>query len=113
MSRYYIASSYVLSGACIYSSNIVNYQPKNSILNSHWNLLKVENSPFPQIAFVLSPFLVPVFSIGLPISCVIHHINKITSNNNVSKIIITSNNKISNINDVNHPSGWRRPYKST
>ena len=75
MSLKYIASCYLLTGTCIIISNNTEYVPSSNILKSYWNLLKIEDSLFPQTMFAFSPFLVPVFSIGLPILCAMDYFN--------------------------------------
>lgn len=76
MSGYFCAGCYLISGAAIVLSNKTSYQPSLQIIKCYWNLLKMESSPFPQVMFIMSPFLIPVMAITLPILSVSETISK-------------------------------------
>lgn len=65
----YIISSYGIMGSTIYISNTTPYHPTNNILNVWWNLLKIdtdEGYATTAVSFVLSPLIIPVYTITLP-----------------------------------------------
>ncbi len=69
----YIITTYGISAGCIYTSNKINYQPKNWIVKTYWDMLKfdtqnnsTENGKIlSTIVFVLSPLTVPLITGGI------------------------------------------------
>ncbi len=65
ISRTYLVAIGVVSG-----TNILDYQPKNLLLNSFWNLLNINTNYGKTTSFItitFAPFLIPVFGISLPL----------------------------------------------
>jgi hypothetical protein len=69
MASKYVISSYVITGSIIYTANTTNFHIKNSTLSVWWDLLKFDNNEgatTATISFMLSPLIIPVYTITLP-----------------------------------------------
>ena len=72
MTKRLIFGSYVISGGCIWFSNKTSYSPTNKVMNTFWDMLKINSSYGKTVAvtnFVLAPALVPVHTITLSLLC--------------------------------------------
>jgi hypothetical protein len=65
-----IIGAYLSASGVVAGTNILDYQPKNLLLNSFWNLLNINTNYGRTTAFItvaFAPFLIPVFGISLPL----------------------------------------------
>lgn len=73
----YILGTYAIGGVYVVGVNKFDYHPKSAILDTVWNLPRVDTSYGPTVAgitLILSPFLMPVYGITVPMLCTYEYI---------------------------------------
>ena len=69
MTKRIILGCYGIAGATILAINKTTYRPKDIVLDTYWEMLKIDK-PYGKITtgicFGLAPAIVPVFAISIP-----------------------------------------------
>ena len=83
-----VFGSYAISGGFIYASNKTSYHPQNEILDTFYDMLKVDTSYGETVSlvnFILAPALVPVYIVTLPLICGLGYINSLKNKSDKNK----------------------------
>jgi len=65
----YILSTYAIGTSYVLGSNLTNYRPDNAVLDTFWNLPRVDydnGKSIAAITLVGAPCMVPIYSVMIP-----------------------------------------------